>query len=159
MNVLHSRSLPPKGCIPVTFGNDYVLPFSEVIDWRRASVRVWSRRPDGIMATLTEHPDSLITETREQVRCTFQLLQLGGALQMVSPPSLPLPQVEFLYRRFFSSISAIAMTTLDILNERVFPTSARGYEVYHTLTMPASLMVIVPSCTCSGGTTTSMSLA
>ena len=30
-------------------------------------------------------------------------------------------------------MSAITMTTLDILNERVFPFSARSYEVINTM--------------------------
>lgn len=42
-------------------------------------------------------------------------------------------QVLHVYSRYFHSMSAITMTTLDILNERVFPFSARSYEVINTM--------------------------
>ena len=38
-------------------------------------------------------------------------------------------QVHFLYTRYFSSMTAITITILDIINERVLPLSAKGYEV------------------------------
>ena len=38
-------------------------------------------------------------------------------------------QVLFLYKHYFSSMAAIAMTTLHIINGRVFPTAKYGYEV------------------------------
>ena len=38
-------------------------------------------------------------------------------------------QVHFLYTRYFSSMTAITVTILDIINERVLPLSAKGYEV------------------------------
>ena len=38
-------------------------------------------------------------------------------------------QVLFLYRRYFFSMATIVNTVLDIVNERVFPTTVHGYEV------------------------------
>ena len=38
-------------------------------------------------------------------------------------------QVLFLYKRYFSSMAAIAVATLHIINGRVFPTSKHNYEV------------------------------
>ena len=39
-------------------------------------------------------------------------------------------QVYFLHAKYFSSMSAIILTILDIINERILPLSAKGYEVY-----------------------------
>ena len=38
-------------------------------------------------------------------------------------------QVLHLYRKYFSSMASIAMATMHILNGRVFPVTAPGYEV------------------------------
>ena len=38
-------------------------------------------------------------------------------------------QVHFLHTRYFSSMSSITISILDIINERVLPLSAKGYEV------------------------------
>ncbi len=80
-----------------------MLPFSEVLDWSQASVRCWSHDLVGVASQLRDFPRSSIQEMRDRVL--------------------------FLYERYFSSLSKIALTTLDILNERVFPTTARGSEV------------------------------
>lgn len=37
-------------------------------------------------------------------------------------------QVQFLWRTYFSSISAITMATLHVLNGRIFPYAARSYH-------------------------------
>lgn len=90
------------GCIPVVLDDDYVLPFSEVIDWLRVSVRVWSHELGDVVGILRAIPDMMTREMREQVL--------------------------YLYRRYFSSMAAITMTTLDIINERVFPMAVHSYE-------------------------------
>ncbi len=110
ISLVSLHSLPPlpcpiyvQGCIPVILDDDYVLPFSEVLDWSQASVRCWSHDMVGVASQLRDIPHSSIHEMREKVR--------------------------FLYDHYFSSLPKIALTTLDILNERVFPTSARSSEV------------------------------
>ena len=40
-------------------------------------------------------------------------------------------QVTFLWRNYFSSIRAITLTTLQIINDRVFPYVARKYEEWN----------------------------
>ncbi len=83
--------------------DEYVLPFSEVLDWSQASVRCWSHDLVGVASQLRDFPLSFIQEMRKKV--------------------------SYLYNHYFASVSKITLTTLDILNERVFPTTARGSEV------------------------------
>ena len=92
-----------QGCIPVILDDNYVLPFSEVLDWSQASVTCWSYDLVGVASRLRDIPESLVREMQETV--------------------------SFFYRRYFSSMASIALTTLNILNERVFPTTAKGHEV------------------------------
>ena len=40
-------------------------------------------------------------------------------------------QVTFLWRNYFSSMRAITLTTLQIINDRVFPYVARKYEEWN----------------------------
>ena len=60
---------PPhtQGCIPVVLGDAGVLPFFEVLDWDRASVRVWPYDLDHITERLRGIPQQLVTEMKEQV--------------------------------------------------------------------------------------------
>lgn len=37
-------------------------------------------------------------------------------------------QALWLYQRYFSSMEAVTLTTLDLINDRVFPHHARVYE-------------------------------
>ena len=49
----------------------------------------------------------------------------------------------FFYRQYFSSMATIAMITLDILNQRVFPITARSYEVR------TGIVILIKCCLCS----------
>ena len=40
-----------------------------------------------------------------------------------------LPQAMFLWEKYFSSMDQIAITILDIINDRIFPHVAKSYEV------------------------------
>lgn len=45
-------------------------------------------------------------------------------------------QIQWLYQKYFSSLKAITRTTLDILNDRVFPQNARTYEDWNSRPNP-----------------------
>lgn len=90
------------GCIPVMCADSLVMPFQDVLDWKRAAVFVSEDDLGNLMEILTSVSDDRIAE-----------LQRQGS---------------WLYERYLSSIKAITLTTLDILNDRVFPQGARTYQ-------------------------------
>lgn len=91
-----------QGCIPVVL-TETNLPFFEVLDWGLASINCPLCDLMGVVSLLRGLPEAMVWEWREKV-------------------------LHF-YRRYFSSMTAIVLTTLDILNERAFPISARSYDV------------------------------
>ncbi|KAF6773861.1 hypothetical protein AHF37_07506 [Paragonimus kellicotti] len=104
------------GCIPVIADDNFVLPFSEVLDWSKIAVRV--RYAD-----------------------------------------LEQSQVQFIFNRYFASLEKIVLTSLDILNERVFPYYSRTYfqwndpnYVEHDFPSPPSLFYPTRSSTDIGFT-------
>ena len=40
-------------------------------------------------------------------------------------------QIRFLYRNYFDSMAKITLTTLDVINSRVFPYAARSYHEWN----------------------------
>lgn len=40
-------------------------------------------------------------------------------------------QIQFLWKTYFSSMSAITMATLRVLNDRIFPYAARSYHEWN----------------------------
>ncbi|CAG2100291.1 unnamed protein product [Medioppia subpectinata] len=96
-----------SGCIPVVISDEYVLPFEEEIDWVTASVRIRSHSMPDLMTILTSISEKNINEMRTQT--------------------------TFLWKTYFSSMKAIALTTLRIINERIFPNSAQPSEHWNRL--------------------------
>lgn len=90
------------GCIPVMCADSLVMPFQDVLDWRRAAVFVSEDNLGNLMEILTSVSDDRIVELQRQ----------GG----------------WLYEQYLSSMKVITLTTLDILNDRVFPQSAHTYQ-------------------------------
>ncbi|XP_039259213.2 exostosin-2-like [Styela clava] len=90
------------GCIPVFATDGYIKPFSEVVDWTRASVTV--RYED--------------------------LPNVVNILRKISPTEVKLKQkrVKWIWDNYFSSMSAIALTTLRVINDRIFTHKALKYE-------------------------------
>ncbi|XP_071816775.1 exostosin-2-like [Apostichopus japonicus] len=88
-----------SGCIPVVLIDGYVLPFSDVLDWRRAAVLV-----------------------REQ-----DLLALPNILEKISPARAHemRRQGQFFWNKYFKSMKEITLTTLQVINDRVFPYTAK----------------------------------
>ena len=91
-----------QGCIPVVVSG-VALPYSDVLDWTLASIKCPSCELEEVVEKLRSIPEAMVTEWRSQVL--------------------------YLYNRYFSSMAAIVMATLDILDERVFPISSRSYGV------------------------------
>ncbi|VEL25933.1 unnamed protein product [Protopolystoma xenopodis] len=95
------------GCIPVVIDNNFVLPFSEVLDWTRCSLKV-----------------------REN-----QIDRLSGLLESFSQNEIKLlqTQVAFVFGRYMSSLQRIVDTTLDIIQDRVFPSSSKPYSYWNNV--------------------------
>ncbi|KAG8195978.1 hypothetical protein JTE90_028952 [Oedothorax gibbosus] len=91
------------GCIPVVLGNGYIMPFAEVIDWKRASITVFEENfSSDLIHVLKSISDERISEMRHQA-C-------------------------FIWEKYFSSMEKITNTVLEILNSRIFPPIAKSYE-------------------------------
>ena len=90
------------GCIPVIVSSSIVLPFSEVIDWKRFSIRMYDADLSSIQETLSSISQNRISEMQQQI--------------------------SFVYNKYFSSWKAIINTTLAILNDRIVPHHAKNYK-------------------------------
>ena len=90
------------GCIPVIIASTTVLPFSEVIDWKRFSIRLHEIDLSSIQETLSKVSQKRISEMQQQI--------------------------HFVYEKYFSSWKAIVNTTLSILNDRIVPHHAKNYK-------------------------------
>ncbi|XP_051164279.1 exostosin-2 [Leptopilina boulardi] len=93
------------GCIPVIISDLLVMPFQEVIDWKRAAIFI--REVDILMVvpTLKKISEKRIIELRNQV--------------------------SWLYKKYFESMGTITETSLEILADRVFPHLARDYNFWN----------------------------
>lgn len=113
------------GCIPVIVADGYVMPFSEVLDWNRASVTVREDDLDKVVKILQGYSVDRVLEMRQQVRHFFS--------------------------RYLATMKAITLATLQILNDRVFPYAARTYEEWNeffregAVSNPLFLPLIPPS--------------
>ncbi|XP_050441609.1 exostosin-2 isoform X2 [Adelges cooleyi] len=100
------------GCIPVIAINHVVLPFFEVIDWKRAVI-LWSETElDNLLDVVSGIP-------------------LDRRKEMSS-------QCRWLYHTYLSSLQKITMTTLKILSQRLHPHSASFYEDWNLRPNPES---------------------
>ena len=81
------------GCIPVVIADSYVLPYAEVIDWKRVSIQIYEDDLDQLMGIL----QAVSSERIEEMRSSGSIV----------------------FNRYFSSIEKIANTVLRILNGKV----------------------------------------
>lgn len=98
-------------CIPIIIADTIVMPFNSHVDWNRIALFV----PEENIKSILKIVHSVSKERR-------------GELYW---------QLRWVYERYFSSIEKITLTTLEILNEKVFPLAARMYEDWN---MPEHLV-------------------
>ncbi|EDS37928.1 exostosin-2 [Culex quinquefasciatus] len=91
-----------SGCIPVIMADNLVLPFGEVLDWDLVSIRIHENNLHSVISTLKAVSKERVQELRAQ-----------GA---------------YYYDRYFSSLEKIVLTTLDQLNDRIFPHLSQTYN-------------------------------
>lgn len=112
------------GCIPVIVADTYILPFNDVLDWKKAAVVVYEDNLSELMNILKSFSDEKIIEMRKQVL--------------------------FLWERYFSSMAKVAETTLQILNDRIYRHTQKSYKEWNEppaktiSTPPLFLPVISP---------------
>ncbi|XP_022093971.1 exostosin-2-like [Acanthaster planci] len=93
------------GCIPVVMSDTYIMPFSEVLDWQRAALIVEEALLPDLRSILNKIPPSQIKEMQRQV--------------------------HFYWQQYFKSIKDITLTTLQIINDRMYPYSAKDYAYWN----------------------------
>uniref|UniRef100_A0A8B9H2G1 Exostosin glycosyltransferase 2 n=1 Tax=Astyanax mexicanus TaxID=7994 RepID=A0A8B9H2G1_ASTMX len=93
------------GCVPVIMADSYILPFSEVLDWKRASVVIPEEKLPEMYTILKSIPHRQVEEMQRQAR--------------------------WFWDAYFRSMKAIGLTTLQIINDRIYPYAARTYEQWN----------------------------
>ncbi|KAJ8921634.1 hypothetical protein NQ315_010543, partial [Exocentrus adspersus] len=94
-------------CIPVIVIDGHVMPFNNVIDWKRFSVFIMEDHLNTLMDVLHNISDKRIRQMQNVLL--------------------------FIYKSYFSSMEQIALTTLDIIQDRVYPHLARTYDEINLL--------------------------
>ena len=84
-----------------SFTDMYVLPFSEVLDWKKFSFRFHEHDLPSVPSYLSQVSRQRISEMQHQLRHVFQ--------------------------SHFSSIRAITETSLSILNSRIYPQNIKTH--------------------------------
>ncbi|XP_034017471.1 exostosin-1 [Thalassophryne amazonica] len=94
-------------CIPVILSNGWELPFSEVIDWRKAAII-------GDERLLLQVPSITRSVGRDRILTLRQ-------------------QTQFLWNAYFSSVAKIVLTTLEIIQDRVESHVSRNRLLWNSL--------------------------
>ncbi|XP_019637096.1 PREDICTED: exostosin-1-like isoform X1 [Branchiostoma belcheri] len=102
-------------CIPVIEANGWELPFSEVIEWDRATITADERL----------------------------LFQLPSILRAIPPEKILAlrQQTQFLWETYFSSVERIVLTTLEILRDRIMSHQSRSAFVWNR---PPGALAVLP---------------
>jgi len=102
------------GCIPVLLSNSWVLPFSEIIDWKSSAIWADER-------LLLQVPDIVRSVESERVMSLRQ-------------------QSQLLWHMYFSSIDRIIFTTLEIVRQRIHQHLWKDGRVWNNF--PGGLMTL-----------------
>nr|XP_013816604.1 PREDICTED: exostosin-1-like [Apteryx mantelli mantelli] len=96
---------PQAACIPVLLSGGWELPFSEVIDWKKAAVI-------GDERLLLQIPSIMRSIDEDKVLALRQ-------------------QTQFLWETYFSSVEKIVLTTLEIIQDRINSHITRNYVMWN----------------------------
>ncbi|VDO96645.1 unnamed protein product [Soboliphyme baturini] len=90
------------GCVPVVVTDSDVLPFHEVLDWKRYVFQIFSNQLSDLPDILSHNISSSKAEVmRSNAKCVWQL--------------------------YFSSMSRIVLTAFKIIEDRIFTHRSRSY--------------------------------
>ncbi|XP_011358674.1 exostosin-1 isoform X1 [Pteropus vampyrus] len=101
-------------CVPVMLSNGWELPFSEVINWNRAAVI-------GDERLLLQIPSTIRSIHQDKILALRQ-------------------QTQFLWEAYFSSVEKIVLTTLEIIQDRIFKHISRNSLIWNK--HPGGLFVL-----------------
>jgi len=110
---VHLHNILRAGCVPVVSLDTYIMPFQDVLDWRRAAVFVNENNLDKVVDILSS------------------ILSDGNTYSQL------VDQGNFYYKNYFQDISRIALVTLEILNERALPHTAKSYSHWNRPIIPS----------------------
>nr|CAG4643742.1 EOG090X01LY [Lepidurus arcticus] len=99
-----------SGCIPIVVADSYVLPFDDIIDWKRSAIILYEDSLDSLWEVVSAVSQKRLLDMRTQARA--------------------------IYSRYMSSMEKIALTTLEIIQGRIYPHEARTYDAWNSLTGP-----------------------
>ncbi|KAB7508164.1 Exostosin-2 [Armadillidium nasatum] len=102
------------GCVPIIVADGYILPFSEIIDWKEAAILLYEEELPDMVSIVKKHVS--INRLEEMQK-----------------------QVIWLYNEYFASIKNIIETSLKILNDRVFPAHARSLKEWNERPLPQAV--------------------
>ncbi|GFN83266.1 exostosin-2 [Plakobranchus ocellatus] len=95
------------GCIPVVVADGYVMPFSEVLDWTRASVHIIEEHLPIVYDILKKYSPERIVDMRRQI--------------------------HYYWQRYFKSLPEITMMMMQIFNDRFVPFVAKNSDEWNDL--------------------------
>lgn len=101
-------------CVPVMLSNGWELPFSEVINWNQAAVI-------GDERLLLQIPSTIRSIHQDKILALRQ-------------------QTQFLWEAYFSSVEKIVLTTLEIIQDRIFKHISRNSLIWNK--HPGGLFVL-----------------
>lgn len=101
-------------CVPVMLSNGWELPFSEVINWNQAAII-------GDERLLLQIPSTIRSIHQDKILALRQ-------------------QTQFLWEAYFSSVEKIVLTTLEIIQDRIFKHISRNSLIWNK--HPGGLFVL-----------------
>lgn len=102
MGQLALLEIMAANCIPVVIIRNQILPFDEILDWKLFSILIMEKHLNTLIDVVTSISDKRIR------RMQSSLLHV--------------------YHSYFSSLEKIAITTLDIIQDRVYPYLQKTYD-------------------------------